>query len=145
MTQVVELELPARPAYLAIARLVVAAAATGETSLGEDRVDDLRLAVSEACTNAIDAQRAAGHGEEHIVIRCSVDDDRVRILVRDRGGGFDPDALGSHPPVTDPRRLDHEGGLGIPLIRILTDEAHYTSVEEGTTVTMTLYAMPVMD
>ncbi|CAN5527001.1 hypothetical protein BH20ACT2_BH20ACT2_22060 [soil metagenome] len=140
MGRVVELELPARPAYLALARLVVAAAATTEPLLGDDRLDDLRLAVSEACTNAIEAQAAADHDDDHIVVRCLVEDDHIQVLVQDRGRGFDLEALASHPPVTDPARLEFERGLGIPLIRILTDEVEFASSTEGTAVTMTLYA-----
>ena len=39
--------------------------------------------------------------------------------------GRNEGALAEHPPVTDPNRLDYERGLGIPLIRILTDEVEF--------------------
>jgi anti-sigma regulatory factor (Ser/Thr protein kinase) len=57
--EVVELEIPARPEFLALARLLVAAAVAGDPVFPEDRLDDLRLAVSEACTNAMEAQARA--------------------------------------------------------------------------------------
>ena len=129
----VELEVPARPDYLALARLIVAAAATNESSaVPEDRIDDLRLAVSEACTNAIEAQQRATKEtgrEANILIRCSV-----------HGVGFDPTGLAAHPPVTYPARLDHERGLGIPLIRLLTDEVDFEPSSDGTVVRMVIYA-----
>jgi serine/threonine-protein kinase RsbW len=148
--EVVELEIPARPEYLALARLLVAAAVAGDPEFPEDRLDDLRLAVSEACTNAMEAQaRAAGsraganghgRGTEPIQIRCLLDMEQVEVEVTDHGDGFDPDALADHPPVTDPSRLDYERGLGIPLIRILTDEVEFMPSPTGTRVRMVLYA-----
>jgi serine/threonine-protein kinase RsbW len=148
--EVVELEIPARPEYLALARLLVAAAVAGDPVFPEDRLDDLRLAVSEACTNAMEAQaRAArsrsgrnGHNPatEPIQIRCQLDIEQVEVEVTDHGDGFDPDALSEHPPVTDPTRLDYERGLGIPLIRILTDEVEFKPSPTGTRVRMVLYA-----
>ena len=39
---------------------------------------------------------------------------RVEVLVEDRGGGFDPDALQPLPPVESSGRLQFESGLGVP-------------------------------
>ena len=71
--EVVELLLPPRPEAVSIARLVVAAVVAGEPAFDEDRAADLRLAVSEACTSAIQAQ---GHGAEAgadlpVAVRCA--------------------------------------------------------------------------
>ena len=149
MGEVVELEIPARPEYLALARLLVAAAVASDPLFPEDRLDDLRLAVSEACTNAMEAQaRSAEHRvgsngaafPEPIHIRCQLGVEQVEVEVIDHGPGFDPDALSAHPPVTDPSRLDYERGLGIPLIRILTDEVEFLPSPQGTTVRMVLHA-----
>jgi anti-sigma regulatory factor (Ser/Thr protein kinase) len=57
--------------------------------------------------------------------------------VSDHGGGFDPERLETHPAVTDPARLEFEGGLGIPLIRLLADELEFRPTDGGTTVVMT--------
>ena len=150
MGDIVELEIPARPEYLALARLLVAAAVASDPLFPEDRLDDLRLAVSEACTNAMEAQaraaldRAGTNGRsgtsEPIQIRCQLEVEQVEVEVIDHGQGFDPDALSEHPPVTDPSRLDYERGLGIPLIRILTDEVEFRPSPNGTSVRMVLYA-----
>lgn len=143
----IELELPARPDYLALARLIVAAAVRGDLEFGADRIDDLRLAVSEACTNAMEAQvraSAASGRSEHILIRCRLDHGVAEIEVRDHGTGFDPDGLVPHPPITDPARLDHERGLGIPLIRSLADEVEFRPTGDGTTVRMVLFAKTVV-
>ncbi len=149
MSEVVELEIPARPEFLSLARLLVTAAAAHDPLFPEDRLDDLRLSVSEACTNAIEAHTAAAveepadEGADSIRIRCLLDTERVAVEVTDHGGGFDPGALAAHPPVTDPARLDFERGLGIPLIRILTDEVEFRPSPQGTMVRMVLHAVSI--
>ncbi|MEO6628852.1 MAG: ATP-binding protein, partial [Aquihabitans sp.] len=62
-SEVIELLLPARPEVVSVARLVVGAAVAIDPEFDEERGDDLRLAVSEACTNAIQAQLAGRAGE----------------------------------------------------------------------------------
>lgn len=141
----IELELPPRPEVVAVARLVVGAVAAVDASFDEERGADLRLAVSEACTNAIQAQlarRAGAQPDAPILLRCSVHDGRIQLTIQDHGGGFDPDGLVAHPEVTDPARLDHEGGLGIPLIRLLADELEFRASPGGTTVVMTFGPRP---
>jgi len=144
--EVVELELPPRPEVVSVARLVVGAVAAVDPLFDEERGADLRLAVSEACTNAIQAQEAERLGADAaapIVLRCSVGDGIIRLTVQDHGGGFDPTGLEAHPAVTDPARLEHEGGLGIPLIRLLADELEFQRTPGGTTVVMTFgHRMP---
>jgi serine/threonine-protein kinase RsbW len=136
--EAVELEIPARPEYIALVRLVVSSLASGRRVLADERVDDLKLAVSEACTNAIEAHGAVDV-EERVRVRCKDSDDRFEVSIDDRGEGFDPASLPEHPPVTDPERLNFERGLGIPLIRTLVDEVQFDSGNGGTSVTMTLY------
>ena len=134
----VELEIPARAEYIALVRLVVSSLAAGRRVLADDRVDDLKLAVSEACTNAIEAHDAI-EADDRVVVRWQEADDRFDVSILDQGEGFDPSDLPEHPPVTDPERLNFERGLGIPLIRTLVDEVHFDSADSGTAVRLTLY------
>jgi serine/threonine-protein kinase RsbW len=136
---VVELEIPARSAYLSIVRLVVdAAVGSLAPGLGDARLDDLKVAVTEACSNAIDAHRAAW-GIGPVRIRCVLADDVAAVEIEDQGAGFDPDDVGTLPAATDPRRLRHESGLGIPLMRTLADDVAFTPVPGGTCVRLTVY------
>jgi serine/threonine-protein kinase RsbW len=137
----VELEIPARAEFVALARLVVSSVALSRRELADDRIDDLKLAVSEACTNAIEAHGAIAV-EERVTVRCEESDDRLDVLVEDRGAGFDPSTLPEHPPVTDPDRLNFERGLGIPLIRSLVDEVAFETSADGTAVRLTIYCGP---
>ena len=45
-----ELEIPARLEFVALARLLVSSFAASSAVLPDDRIDDLKIAVSEACT-----------------------------------------------------------------------------------------------
>ena len=131
MTQAVELEIPARPEYIALVRLVVSSLASSRRELADDRIDDLKVAVSEACTNAIEAHRQSDTGD-NVSIACIEYDDRLVVRVSDQGEGFDPSTLPELPPVTDPERLNFERGFGIPLIRTLVDDVEIESSPEGT-------------
>jgi serine/threonine-protein kinase RsbW len=136
---VVELEVPARPAYLSVVRLVVdAAVGSLAPGLNPARLDDLKIAVTEACSNAIEAHEATWP-DGPVIVRCTVDDDEVRVDVIDRGAGFDPEEVESLPAVTDPRRLRHESGLGIALMRTLADEVSFAPSPEGTRVSIVVH------
>lgn len=143
MTEI-RLEIPPRLDYLAVVRLVVASAAALDPPLPEARLDDLRLAVTEACSNAIKAHRPEA-ATEPVIVSCRLDGDRFVVSIRDRGPGFDPDDLRRLPDPTDPSRLDHESGLGVPLIRALTDECSFEATDGGTLVSMTLRRPPSPD
>ena len=138
---VLSLEIPPRAEFVAVARLVVSTAAKSRRSLADDKVADLTLALSEACTNAIEAHDAKDE-VERVTIRVDEDDERLVVTVEDQGPGFDLMELSAHPAVTDPDRLNFERGLGIPIIRNLVDEVTFTSDDSGTTVTMVLHCPP---
>jgi serine/threonine-protein kinase RsbW len=137
----VVLEIPARPEYVGLARQVVAAAAAVEPTFRDDRIDDLRIAVSEATTNAIEAHVDLS-SDERVVIRCDLESDRIEVEVLDRGSGFDPGRLEAVPDSIDPADQRAEHGLGIPLIRELADESEITTSSGGTTVRLVVYRAP---
>lgn len=147
---VVRLQVPAQPDYLALVRMVIAGTARIDPFLDDERVDDLRVIVSEACTNAIEALRLRAQDQgvdpvdlgSTIAIECRLSPSRVEVVITDEGGGFDPEGLIALPSVTDPSRLRIERGLGIPLIRALSDEAEITSSAKGTRVRVALDAEP---
>ncbi|MGK2928852.1 MAG: ATP-binding protein [Acidimicrobiales bacterium] len=122
--------------YRPVVRLVVAAAAALDPPLSDARLEDLRLAVTEACSNAVKVHRPDA-ADEPVVVRCHLDDEhRFSVDIRDRGPGFDPDQLDPLPEPDDPSRLDHESGLGICLMRTLSDEIRFERGDDGTVVSM---------
>jgi serine/threonine-protein kinase RsbW len=138
MSEDFEIEIPPTFEHLAMVRSVLSTALEAEPVLKEERLQDLRLAVSEATTNAIEAHNRAGT-EAAVGIRITVADKRVTVRVTDHGGGFDPSKLKKHPPVTDPERLEYERGLGVTLMRRLTDDCTITPTKVGTTVTLVIH------
>ena len=139
MAECVELEVPASNEYLAVVRTVTATLAAVASQLPDARIDDLRLAVTEACANAIDAERRKPDDHQRpIRLTLEVDGDKVAVEVHDEGGGFDPDSLTAHPPPNRPERLAFERGLGIPLMRALADDVEFRSDGEGTTVRLVI-------
>lgn len=141
MPSAVELSIPPNPEFVALARLFISTFVSNRRDVEDDRIDDLRLAVSEACTNAVESHVAAGIADP-VVIRIEESADQVRVHVVDQGGGFDADTLPAHPPVTDPQRLNFERGLGVPLIRSLVDGAEFKSRDAGTDVALALVCEP---
>ena len=127
---VVRLEIPPRRDHLALVRLVVSGAASIDRNVPERRLEDLRLAVTEACANAVDATQRAGGGTP-VVVSIELDDGIAVVTVSDRAGGFDPAEVDSLPAATDPQRLSHERGLGISLMRSLVDELSFARTEDG--------------
>ena len=138
MSGIVELRVPAVPEYLQMVRSVVGAAASIGANLKPERVSDLRLAVSEAATNAMEAHGLSGV-EDRVVIRCDLSASQVEVEVADCGSGFDPDSLPPLPDVDSPDRLRHESGLGVSLMYHLTDETIVESHGEGTAVRLIVH------
>ena len=138
----IELAIPSSPEYLQLVRALVGAAASNSgarSPLDPGQVADLRLVVSEAATNAVEAQGVVGV-RDRIVVRCRVADDHVLVEVSDHGPGFDPDAVPDLPDVETPERLRHECGLGVALMERLADEAEVESGPDGTTVRLIIRA-----
>ena len=83
----IEIAIPPRSVYVGVVRLAVASLAR-YAGLDEDKVDDLRIAVSEACTNAVLAHEEAGT-EDPVVVKWTDEEDR---LVVDVLGPIEPPA-----------------------------------------------------
>lgn len=123
--------------YRPVVNLVLAAAGVLDPPVARLRLDDLRLAVTEACSNAVKVHRPDAL-RDPVVVCCEIDDEQVRVEVRDRGPGFDPDDRDPLPEPEDPARLQHEHGLGVELMELLTDEVSFRPEEDGTTVVLCL-------
>lgn len=131
----IEIRVPCEPRFLSVVRLTVAGAAA-RAGLGVGEIDDLKVATSEACTNALEhAYQSCPEGCcPVIVIRLQIKDGEMRIEVEDEGCGFEPKRL---PKVDPEQRVREEGGLGIYLIHSLMDEVKIESAPgSGTKITM---------
>jgi serine/threonine-protein kinase RsbW len=110
----VRLCIPAKPEYISLGRLAL----TGLSrlrSFPEDVLADLKLALTEACTNCV--RHAYDGGDGMVEILYELHDDRLVVEVTDTGEGFDH--VDDEPDETDELT---EGGLGIAIIQALADE-----------------------
>jgi anti-sigma regulatory factor (Ser/Thr protein kinase) len=118
---VLEVEFPPKPEYVGVARHVAAALARME-GMADDVVDDVRLAVSEACTNAATMTGRVDPGAA-VAFRASVGADGFRVEVLDRGPGPRDDAEASDPDSeVDSLEFSFESDLSLPLLRGLVDD-----------------------
>jgi serine/threonine-protein kinase RsbW len=114
---VVRLIIPAKPEYIGLGRLAL----TGLSrlrSLSDETLGDLKLALTEACTNSV--RHAYGGCEGIVEILYELHADRFVVEVTDTGEGFDA--------AEDCEAVEEaaEGGLGIAIIRALADELEIT-------------------
>jgi serine/threonine-protein kinase RsbW len=125
--------------YRRVVGLVLAAAEALDPPISASRLEDLRLAVTEACSNAVKVHRPDAL-DEAVVVTCRIDDERVRVEVADRGPGFDPADLEPLPDPEDPERLRYEHGLGVQLICEIADEVRFRPSPDapGTVVSIAL-------
>lgn len=129
----VVLDLATIPENIGLARLVVAVlAAQADFTLAE--VDEVKLAVSEAVTNAI----VHGFGSEpgHVVrLEASLEGRQLEVVVSDQGRGIENVEMALQPAVSsDPDRM----GLGFSFMDAHMDSLRVESEPgRGTRVLMT--------
>ncbi|MDF5757129.1 ATP-binding protein [Spongiactinospora sp. TRM90649] len=89
--------------------------------------DDIRIILSEACSNVI---RHAAPSEEYTV-SAALDEDHCVIKIVDHGTGFDPNTVDRSPA-----NGISENGRGLQIMRALADDVHITTFEEGSEVSV---------
>lgn len=110
----VRLTIPAKPEYITLVRLALSGLSRLRP-LSEETLGDLKLAVTEACSNSV-RHGYGDAGEGTVEILYELRPDRFVVEVADDGPGFK--AEGERP---DEENLE-EGGLGIAIIKALSDE-----------------------
>jgi len=130
-----ELSIPPKVEYIALVRQVTEDIALDHTPLGASAISDFVLAVSEAATNAVQAQRKTAI-RHPLLVKYFLMPDALKVEIRDRARGFSPEKLQPLPEVTEPGRLLHENGLGIFLYSTNSDEHSISSSRRGTTVSL---------
>lgn len=128
----INMEIPSTVELVNVVRMTILNAVESSGALTGPRLDDLRLATSEAVTNAIEANLDRDPAKP-VKIRCVINDGLVELEVTDFGFGM-PNTP-ELPPLTDPARLRTEGGFGVPLMKALSgDRFEFDSSASGTTV-----------
>ncbi len=116
----VELEIPRRPPYVGVVRLALSSLARA-VGLDEEVVDDLKIAVSEACANAVLAGEQAG-GDGAI---------RVAWIEAERGLIVEIDSEGPAGEAPDEQRF----AMSMALLETLVDECEISRERDGRVLT----------
>lgn len=124
----VEVKIPSRLGYEKVA-MSTAASMARLMGFSDDRVEDLKTAVAEACINAIE------HGNQHnaevpVGVVLSANPNELQVKVLDDGNGLaNPPA-----PVDIDRKMtgeDDARGMGMFLIQALVDEVEWVPIADG--------------
>lgn len=131
-----ELEFPPKPEFVRLARHTVGALARLHDVM-DDVVDDIKLAVSEACTTAI----GSPEGEpEPLVIRAWASGQNLAIDVVDPASAVLREVAGA-PSDLDTEDLPFERALALPVIRGLVDQVGVTPRDGGGTTLRMVISM----
>jgi len=127
-TTTVEVRLPTKMGYEKVA-MSTAASVAKLMGFPEDRIEDLKTAVAEACINAIEhGNRLNEKLSVGVVLRA--DNDELEVKVLDDGRG-----IKSQPVKPDIDRKMHGDedprGMGMFLIQALVDEAEWVTGSDG--------------
>ncbi len=120
-----ELMLPGNPSSLAMIRWVVTRLATA-AGMSSEAIDQVEVAVDEACTNVLDHAYSACNPKPPLHIQIDSNDERFVVDIIDQGKAFDAETY------TEPKFPDHwlegnERGVGMYLIRQFMDDVQYES------------------
>jgi len=126
----IKLSMPNKPEFVGIIRLTASAIAS-RIGFNIDDIDDIKVAIGEACTNAI--RHGCEKTNDTYDIEFFAYEDRMDIQITDTGKGLA--SLNIKQPKAEDLR---EGGLGLFIIKTLMDDVEViTSEGKGTIIRMT--------
>jgi serine/threonine-protein kinase RsbW len=130
---VVRLTFPAKSDYLLLARLALTGLARS-LPLEAEILADLKLAVTEACGNAV--RHAYDEDSGTVTVKLVPGGDRLELVVEDEGAGVDMAAVPNFLAEDRP-----EGGMGMAIMRAVVDELEIRNGADGkgTVVHMTKF------
>ncbi|TYR97978.1 anti-sigma B factor RsbW [Rossellomorea vietnamensis] len=134
----IEMKIPAKPEYVGVIRLTLSGIAS-RMGFTYDAIEDLKIATSEAITNAV--QHAYRDETGEVIVGFALYNERLEVMVADNGESFDfkktREEVGPYDAENSVEFL-REGGLGLYLIESLMDEVKVHH-QEGVTVFMTKF------
>jgi serine/threonine-protein kinase RsbW len=132
----VKLTLPLAP-DMEIAASKTATAMAELLRMSADKIDEVRMAVVEACINAIEHSQAPDR-KVYLTFEVLGEDEPeiLRITVRDEGVGFAPEDV-EEPSIEHKISAARKRGWGLKIIRGLMDSVEIVSGGDGTSIVMT--------
>ncbi|GAA2442220.1 ATP-binding protein [Actinomadura vinacea] len=146
----VELSFSALPVHVRTARLIVTAVAR-RSGVAEALLDEVRLAVGEACSRAVEAHRrrcpdepvrlelSSAHGRFEVVVSDAVSAEDAAGGLAETGG---PPEVSGLPEVSGPDEVmermwgDDTAELGLAVIASLADDVDFSSGPKGMQIRM---------
>ena len=125
----VKLTLPMAPDMEVVASQAASSLAAF-IGMSPDRVDEVRLAVVEACINATEHSHSP---DRKIYQKFTVEDDKIIITISNRGLRL-ADRKAPEIAPDEGRR-----GWGLKLMKTLMDEVKFEQTDDGTRISMTKY------
>jgi serine/threonine-protein kinase RsbW len=132
MSNEIRLELPSDVSVIEHVVKQLADRCREYRSYGQKTLVNLRIAVSEALSNAI-VSGNQGDRSKRVKVWAKVDAWAVKVQVTDEGPGFDPQEI---PDPTASGALESSGGRGVFLLKRLADDLTFN--ETGNALTFTL-------
>jgi anti-sigma regulatory factor (Ser/Thr protein kinase) len=122
----VQMEIPPRSQYVGVVRLALASLARS-SGLGEDAVDDLKIAISEACTNAVISNEDAGV-DQPVTISWAEHPDRIVVEIGDRGRLY---VGGGRKDSWDTGNITPRITMSVALLSTIVDDCEFVPREGG--------------
>ena len=127
-----ELTIPMLP-EMELAAGKTAAAAAEFMGLEKDKVEEIRLALIEACINAIEHSNSK---ERKVHISFSMGEEELVITIQDFGEGFEVDDMRQHLEERASDKTLLKRGWGLTIMEELMDVVEVISSKKGTTIRM---------
>jgi len=133
----IEIRIPADAEWVRVVRLAVAGVAS-RLKFFYDDIEDIKLAVTEACNNSIQHAATSCEGDQLplVIVQLSPYPDRLEVAIIDEGcftGGVLPSAAPLVSPHEHPVAELHESGLGLFLMQSLMDSVEHSAGPDHTT------------
>ena len=122
-------QTPGDITYLHRIREFIAGIAT-EVGIDQQDIDNIELAVDEACTNVIEHGYAPDDPDKEITVRMEIDTSKLVLTVIDHAKPFN--VVKYNPrDISELQEEGRDGGLGIRLIKRIMDTIDYKTTSDG--------------
>jgi anti-sigma regulatory factor (Ser/Thr protein kinase) len=125
MVATIALEIPPRSAYVGVVRLALASLARS-AGIDEETIEHLKIAVSEACSNAVLAHEQLNL-DEPVNISWTEEAGRFVVEVEDKGSNYETE------PSFDSHGIATRLAMSAALLGALVDECTFEPLAEGGT------------
>ena len=111
----------------------IAASVAEAMRLDKDKIDEIKLALIEACLNAIEHSKSK---DKKVHIKFKMTGDRLEIIIKDYGVGFNSSKI-KEPKIEEKLKSPSKRGWGLKIMRSLMDSVVINSHKGGTKIIMT--------